>query len=178
MSHTNLARPAISDPKRNVATAREVAVTQETWVRGRIEDVFDFVAAEDVLPKILTGYGLVPAVASTSNVSGPWDQPGSNRIVHLADGSTVNEGVTHYRRATYFAYRVSDPSFSLRHLMVEARGEFWFEERDGGTQVRWTYTFVAKNRFAKLPLTLFVATQWKGFMAVCMANVGKHFAGE
>ncbi len=37
----------------------------------RIADVFDFVASEDVLPKILTGYGLVPAVAFTSDVSGP-----------------------------------------------------------------------------------------------------------
>jgi HTH-like domain len=35
-------------------------------------EVFDFVAAQDVLPKVLTGYGLVPGVASTSDVSGPW----------------------------------------------------------------------------------------------------------
>jgi hypothetical protein len=28
-------------------------------------EVFDFVAAQDLLPKVLTGYGLVPGVAST-----------------------------------------------------------------------------------------------------------------
>ncbi|RZL85622.1 MAG: SRPBCC family protein [Sphingomonas sp.] len=177
MTQANIARAVINDVKRDT-TAREVAVTQETWVSGSIEEVFDFVAAEDVLPEILTGYGLVPAVAFTSNVSGPWDQPGSDRIVHLADGSTVREGLTHFQRASYFAYRVSNPSFSLKHLMVEARGEFWFEERDGGVHVKWTYTFVAKNRFAKLPLTLFVKTQWNGFMEVCMVNIGRHFGGK
>lgn len=46
-------------------------MTQEAWVRGRIEDVFDFAPAEGGQPEILTGYGLVPAVASTSDVSGP-----------------------------------------------------------------------------------------------------------
>jgi hypothetical protein len=119
-----------------------------------------------VLPKILTGYGLVPGVASTSDISGPWDRPGSHRIVHLLDGSTVNEGITAYDRPSYFAYRVSNPSFALKHLMTEARGQFWFAPAKGGTSVTWIYTFQAKNHLAKLPLMLFVKTQWKGYMDV------------
>jgi hypothetical protein len=87
------------------AARLDVDVTVGLFVPGQIGDVFDFLAEEDVLPKVLTGYGLVPGVASTSNVSGPWDRPGSTRIVHLLDGSTVNEGLTHYDRPTYFAYR-------------------------------------------------------------------------
>lgn len=154
----------------------DVAVTPEVFVDAPIEKVFDFLAAEDVLPKILTGYGLVPGVASTSDISGPWDQPGSHRVVHLADGSTVNEGVTEYNRPSYFAYRVSDPSFALKHLMDGARGQFWFAPAKGGTNVKWTYTFRAKNSIVKLPLTLFVKTQWKGYMNVCLRNVLKHFA--
>ncbi|MER9971899.1 hypothetical protein [Mesorhizobium sp. M0060] len=109
------------------AARLKVAVTREVFISHAIQDVFDFVAAEDVLPKILTGYGMVPGVASTSDISGPWDRPGSHRVVHLADGSTANEGLTHYDRPSYFAYRVSDPSFALKHLMTEARGQFWFE---------------------------------------------------
>ncbi len=158
-------------------TRLEIAVTREIFIPHAIQDVFDFVAAEDVLPKILTGYGLVPGVASTSDISGPWDQPGSHRIVHLGDGSTLAEGLTDYDRPSYFAYRVSDPSFALKHLMTQARDQFWFEEADGGTKARWTYTFHAKNRFAKLPLTLFVNSQWKGYMDVCLANIVQHFTG-
>ncbi|WP_180902532.1 SRPBCC family protein [Martelella soudanensis] len=158
------------------AAPLNVAVTREVFVPRPMQEVFDFVAAEDVLPKILTGYGMVPGVASTSGVSGPWDRTGSHRVVHLADGSTVNEGLTHYDRPSYFAYRVSDPSFALKHLMTQARGEFWFEQADGGTKTKWTYTFQAKNGLAKLPLLLFVKSQWKGYMEVCLANIVAHFA--
>lgn len=155
-----------------------VAVTLAVFVPGAIPDVFDYLVAEDVLPKILTGYGLVPGVSATSDVSGPWDRPGSHRIVHLADGSTAREGVTAYERPGYFAYRVSDPSFALKHLMTEARGQFRFVPAEGGTDVRWTYTFRARNRLAKFPLTLFVKTQWRGYMDVCLRNVVRHFSGK
>ncbi|GGO95469.1 SRPBCC family protein [Stakelama pacifica] len=156
----------------------DVPIMREALVPGAIRDVFDFVAAEDVLPRILTGYGLLPGISHTSDITGPWDQPGSRRIVHLLDGSHVREGVTHYDRPDYFAYRVSDPSFALKHLMVEARGEFRFAETDRGTEVRWTYTFRARNRLARLPLRLFVGTQWKGYMDVCMTNIIAHFAPD
>jgi hypothetical protein len=74
----------------------DIEVTRQALIAAPIDEVFNFEAAEDVLPKILTGYGLVPGVASTSDISGPWDRAGSHRIVHLADGSTLNEGVTEY----------------------------------------------------------------------------------
>jgi hypothetical protein len=153
----------------------DVAITRQGFVRGARQDVFDFVAAQDVLPKILTGYGFLPAVASTSAVSGPWNQPGSTRLVRLSDGNTLREGLTHYSRPDTFAYRVSDPSFALKHLMSEARGQFWITEADGGAHLRWTYTFRARSGLAKIPLRLFVATQWKGYMDVCVRNIVAHF---
>jgi hypothetical protein len=160
-------------------TARlEVAVTQEQFIPDDLSEGFDFVAAQDVLPKILTGYGLVPGVASTSNVSGPWDRPGSTRTVHLLDGSTVHEGITHYDRPAYFAYRVSEPTFLLKYLMSHAQGQFWFVETEGGTQMKWTYTFHATNWLTKIPLQLFVRTQWQGYMDVCVKNILKYFSSK
>jgi hypothetical protein len=44
----------------------EVSVTREVLIPTERAEVFDFVAAQDVLPKVLTGYGLVPGVASTT----------------------------------------------------------------------------------------------------------------
>jgi hypothetical protein len=121
----------MSKVDRQRAAGLHIGVTRQIFIPGRIEEVFDFVAAEDMLPKILTGYGLVPGVASTSDISGPWDRPSSHRIVHLLDGSTVNEGITAYDRPSYFAYRVSNPSFALKHLMTEAHGQFWFAPAKG-----------------------------------------------
>ncbi|MDN3558680.1 SRPBCC family protein [Vreelandella neptunia] len=163
------------DPAAHRAARPGIAVTLECFIPGEIKDVFDFVAAQDVLPKILTGYGLVPGVASTSDISGPWNRPGSTRTVHLLDGSTVREGLTHYDRPDFFAYRVSDPSFSLKHLMSHACGQWWFVALEGGTQAKWAYTFHARNGLAAIPLRLFVGTQWKGYMKVCLNNIVDHF---
>jgi hypothetical protein len=87
-------------------TGREVAVTLQARVDADPERVFDFVAAEGVLPEVLTGYTrFLPAVVGTSGNTGPWDTPGSSRTVHLKDGSTAREEVTGYDRPAYFAYQ-------------------------------------------------------------------------
>ncbi|WP_174243263.1 SRPBCC family protein, partial [Beijerinckia sp. L45] len=102
----------------------------------------------------------------------------SDRTVHLTDGSTAHEQVTDYDRPSYFAYRVSEPSFSLRYLMIDAVGEWWFTPGKGGTHVRWTYTFHARGMFTKLPLAMFGSTQWSGYMDVCLKNVVRHFGSS
>ena len=116
------------------------------------QQVFNFVVAEDVLPKVLTGYGLLPAVVGTSGNTDQWDRPGSVRTVHLADGTTAREEVTDYESGRYFAYRTSDYTFALRHLAAFAEGQWWFKSDANGTAVRWTYTFQAKNWFDLNPL--------------------------
>lgn len=47
-------------------TVPMVAVTRQAVIPGKPEAVFRFIAAEDVLPKVLTGYGPLPAVVGTS----------------------------------------------------------------------------------------------------------------
>ena len=155
-----------------------IAVSMETRIEGAITDVFDFVAAEDVLPKVLTGYGLLPAVVKTTGTTGPWDKPGSHRIVNLKDGTTAREEVTTYRRPEYFAYKTSEYTFALKYLATGATGEWWFEREGNGTKLRWTYTFQGKNSFTSLLLSLFARTQWAGYMTVCLRNVQKHFAAR
>lgn len=114
-------------------TGRDIAVTLTTRVDAEIEQVFDFTAAEDVLPKVLTGYSpFLPAVVSTSGNTGPWDIPGSSRLVHLKDGSRAVEEVTAYERPTYFAYKSSQFTFALRYLAHGAAGQWWFTDDHGG----------------------------------------------
>jgi Polyketide cyclase / dehydrase and lipid transport len=131
--------------------------------------VFDFIVAEDVLPKILLGYGPVPRVVGTSGNTGPWDLPGSRRTVHLGDGGTAQEEVTSFSRPDYFAYRVSDFSNRLLRLLArEARGEWWFTATGGGTAIRWRYAFVARS-VAVFPLLFaFAHVLWRGYMRVCL----------
>jgi hypothetical protein len=154
---------------------RKVETTMETTIGAPIEAVFDFIAAEDVLPKILTGYGLLPAVARTSGNTGPWDTPGSSRTVHLADDTTSREEVTDYKRPTYFAYRTSNYTFALRYIATAAEGQWWFTEHQGQTNIRWTYTFAATGAATAILLSIFARLQWSGYMGVCLENTHRHF---
>lgn len=158
-------------------TSHEVTITRTAVIHGTPEAVFDFIAAEDVLPKVLTGYGPLPAVKSTSQHSGPWDTPGSARMIHLADGSTVREQITHYDRAGHFAYRVWEfGNPIIRTLATGARGEWTFAADPAGTRVQWTYTFTAKNGVTALPLSAITQVLWRGYMDVCLANARRLLA--
>jgi hypothetical protein len=151
--------------------AREVSITRSALIPGAPESVFAFIAAEDVLPKVLTGYGPLPAVLRTSGRTGPWDQVGSARVVHLADGGTAREQVTLLDAPRRFAYRVWDISNPIvGALATEARGDWTVVATAQGTKVTWTYTFVAKNAIAAAPLSAIAQVLWRGYMDVCLVN--------
>lgn len=118
-----------------------VAVTVETLARARPEATFLAIAPIE-LARIFLGFGPLPAVVGTRDQTGDWDHVGATRIVELAGGSEAREEITAYRAPSYFAYRVSGFSGSLRLLVDHADGAWWFSEApDEATQVRWTYTF-------------------------------------
>jgi hypothetical protein len=141
-----------------------VATTVSVRVAAAREPLFDwFIPIE--LPRILTGWGPVPAVVSTSDQSGPWDTPGSRRTVHLADGSTAHERVTACERPASFGYTVDGFSGPVRHVAVEGRGRWAFDPAGAGaTDVHWTYASQARSRAAALLLTPVVKIAWRGFM--------------
>jgi len=147
-----------------MAPMPHVATTVSVRVAAAREPLFDwFIPIE--LPRILTGFGPVPAVVATSEQSGPWDVPGSRRTVHLADGSTAHERVTSCERPAGFGYTVDGFSGPVRHLAREGRGAWTFTAAGAAeTDVRWTYTFEARSRAAALVLTPVVKLAWRGFM--------------
>lgn len=154
--------------------AHEVSVSRTTVLPGRIKDVFDFIAAEEVLPKVLTGYGPLPAVVATSGLTGPWSSVGSQRVTHLADGSTAREQVTHYERPGRFAYRIWEFDHPiLKRLATSGRGDWTFEQLPQGTRVVWTYTFTATGPLAALPLSGVAQLLWRGYMDVCLENADR-----
>ena len=149
----------------------EVTITRQAVIPGSPDAVFNFIAAEDVLPKVLTGYGPLPAVVKTSENTGPWTVVGSARLIQLADNTTVREQLTRYEPSKRFAYRVWDfGNPIIDTLATGARGEWVFSPAPGGTLVTWTYTFSAKNAAAALPLSGITQILWRGYMDVCLEN--------
>jgi hypothetical protein len=67
------------------------AILRGKWVGGREQSQgVRFRSCRRRLPEALTGYTpLLPAVASTSGNTGPWDKPGSSRVVYLKNGVTA-----------------------------------------------------------------------------------------
>jgi hypothetical protein len=125
------------------------------------------------LPRILLGYGPVPSIVKTSGQTGAWDVPGSSRMVHLSDGSSAREQVTECVRPSHFGYRVGEFTGNVRHLATGARGAWTFVEAaaGAGTDVRWTYTFVARSAVARVVLFPVVKVLWRGFMRAAMQRM-------
>jgi Polyketide cyclase / dehydrase and lipid transport len=154
--------------------SHEISITRKIVLVHKPEIVFNFVAAEDVLPKVLTGYGPLPSVVKTSENTGPWTIAGSARRVHLADKSVLREQLTHYEPSKYFAYRVFDfGNPLLRTLASEGKGEWIFSQVPEGTLVTWTYTFSAKNALTAIPLSGITQLLWRGYMNVCLDNIAR-----
>jgi hypothetical protein len=168
------------DHAQHIAAGRcSSAITRTAVIAAPLEQVFTFITAEDVLPKVLTGFGPLPAVVGTSGNTGPWHQPGSSRVVHLADDTTAREQVTHFTALRGFAYRVWDfGNPVVRTLATQARGGWAFEAVARGTQVSWTYTFTARNAAAALPLSGMTQLLWRGYMDVCLANTKRLLAQQ
>ncbi len=148
-----------------------VTITLTHHVRAPVQEVFRFVTAKDVLPKILLGYGPLPGVVSTSGNIGPWHIPGSSRMVHLKNGSSAREELTDYQPPAYFAYRTSDFTSALKHVVSQGRGQWWFTPDEQATRVTWTYTFTARSRFTQPVLTVFVSLLWRGYMRGALREI-------
>lgn len=148
-----------------------VTITLASHVHAPVQDVFKFVTAKDVLPKILLGYGPLPGVVSTSGNTGLWDVPGSFRIVHLKNGSSAREELTDHQPPTYFAYRTSDFNSVLKYVVSQGRGQWWFTPDEQGTRVKWTYTFTARSWLTKPVLIVFVPLLWRGYMRGAMHQI-------
>lgn len=85
-------------------------------------------------------------ITRTTGTTGPWDQPGSTRIVHQYDGTFSRETVLHATAPDYFAYRLTEfSSFMLKLMAREAGGQWWFTDDGNGTKLKWTYSAEATS---------------------------------
>jgi Polyketide cyclase / dehydrase and lipid transport len=167
--------PTPTSSEKDSAMTYEVSVERKIIIKKDIESVFNFITAEDVLPKVLTGYGPLPGVTHTSEVSGPWDVANSTRIIHLADRSTVREQMLSRKPFESFSYRVwefGNPIIAT--LATGANGDWKFKTVPEGTAITWKYTFKAKNALTAIPLSAIAQVLWRGYMDVCLTNTAEY----
>lgn len=140
------------------------STTVHTQIARPAHDVYELFIPINLVD-ILVGWGPLPAVVGTSDQTGSWSQTGSKRTVHLADGSTASEQVTHYIPDAEFGYTVSGFTNPIRLLARQAKG-MWVFTRDSATSthVTWTYTYEARGFLANILLTPIVKLLWKRYM--------------
>lgn len=113
-----------------------------------------------------------PGVTVTTGTTGPWDVPGSTRIVHLSDGTFCRETVLAAAAPHYFAYRLTDfSSLRLRLLVREANGQWWFTDDGAGTHAKWTYTAESRSLLAVPFLLPVIKVLWNRFMRSAIGNI-------
>ncbi|SOD71909.1 polyketide cyclase/dehydrase/lipid transport protein [Jatrophihabitans sp. GAS493] len=144
-----------------------VSYTVTRTSRVGVQQLFDEVVQEDVLPKVLHRYLLIPAVSHTEGNTGPWDVPGSVRTIRFTDGTSAREEVLEWESGRRFGYRVDHFSNALGPLATHAIGEWDFQPAPDGSGFHWTYTFYPRNRAAVPAVRLLVRLIWRGYMAKC-----------
>lgn len=133
----------------------------------------------DQLHTVMKDKAGLPGVAKSTDVTGPWDKPGSSRTVHLTDGNTAHEQVTAADTPDYFAYVVSGFSHPLvRMLVKEGRGQWWFTDEPSGTHVKWTYAFIPKSALAGVLLMPVVKFSWNAAMKATLENIKRRAETE
>lgn len=109
-------------------------------------------------------FGPLPAVVEVRDQTGPWDAAGQTRQLMLSDGGSVIEHLVTVARPA-FVYELSDFQKLFGRLVAGARAEWDYTGVDGGTRVRWTYTFFARPGIVPaVALTAIVRLFWAPYM--------------
>ena len=119
------------------------------------------------LTSILRGFGPLPAVTSVEKQTGPWNEVGQTRELHLADGSRMREELTRVDAPGSFEYVVDGFTGAVRHLVREMHGRWSFDVVQGEpeqTRASWRYEFHCTNALATLPSIPIVRWLWTPVM--------------
>lgn len=138
--------------------------TAEIDVNAPIQTVFNFISDGDVLSQWLKKSGPISGVTRTEILQGPYSEIGASRRVYFENGDTLVEQLTSFNPVTGYSYSVTGITDSIRLLTSIGYGQWWFEERNGMTHVKWVYSFVPKNLLARIALGIFLSLFYTKFM--------------
>ena len=138
--------------------------TAEIDISATSQTTFQYISNSDVLPAWLKKCGPINGAVKTVINKGPYSVVGANRTVYFDNGDTIVEQLTWFEPYVYYSYSVTNFSDFLRHLTNIGYGQWWFENIDDKTHVKWVYTFVPKNFFSRMVLSLFLSLFYTKFM--------------
>lgn len=99
----------------------------------------------------------------------------------MDDARTATESIKTIKRPLYFDYELTefkDTSALLTILLKRSYGQWWFEStKDGGTHIRWRYSFEPTSPLVVPLLWLFANTVYHNYMNAAMQEM-KRFSRD
>jgi len=138
--------PPIKAAERLVARVEEIDIDRPLAI---VIAAADAMSLEDAIDQ----GGSLPHVVATRNLTpGPFDAPGSRRIVFLSDGSTLVEQILEKRRTdTEYRFRYVVWNYGTRAArpILYGLGDFHYTATsEARTRIRWVYAFeLRRDRF-------------------------------
>jgi hypothetical protein len=157
-----------------------IRVTAQASVRAPRELVFETLVPID-LTSIMRGYAFLPAVVAVDDQDGSWNARGQTRRLRLADGNTLREELTEYRRPDGVRYVIDGITGPLGALVHGARGSFDFTSHGDATTVEWTYVYLPRSPLCAPFVAFVIGVFWRRYMvralATALADVEARAAG-
>jgi Polyketide cyclase / dehydrase and lipid transport len=162
--------PEYAGERPEPATSGYVSHTASTFVPVPRAAFLAWVNARDLGDIVEPGEGLSPVVATTP-LRGRWDpdrdRTGDRRRVHFADGHYLAEEVL-ADAPDRFRYMIWGFTGGQRLAVRHAVAEFSYAERDGGTDLRWTYSFLPTSPLTRPFVTKFVGRAMTSMMSATL----------
>src|SRR5262249_20873099 len=94
-------------------------------------------------------------------------------------GNTVREEVTGVDSPNSFSYKVTEfTQPTIRRIVQEARGQWWFTDDPKGTHVQWTYTCFGKSFWSIFILLPVIKILWNRYMNAAMKIIRERAESE
>ena len=162
-------------------TSNMIGTTVEFDVPQDIATTYDWVVDRDTPIKMIHTTGPVPGFKNYKLLDGDWKHEGARRRITLDDNSTSTETIKTIQRPSYFDYELTDfkdTSALLTLLLTRGYGQWWFERtQDGGTHIKWRYSFEPQNRWVSPLLWLFTNIAYHNFMQAAVQEM-KRFSRD
>ena len=162
-------------------TSNMIGTTIELEVPQDIATTYDWVVDVDAPIKFIHTYGPVPGFKSYKLLDGDWKHEGARRRITLDDSSTATETIQTSQWPNYFDYELTDFKDAplLTILLKRGYGQWWFERtQDGGTHVKWRYSFEPQSPLVIPLLWLFTNIVYRRFMKAAVQEMERFSKDE
>lgn len=128
-----------------------------------VERAFDVLLPAPLQRVFPRRHGPIPAVRTVEqDGTGLWGEPGQQRVIGLADGSTMRETLTAVDRPYSFGYVLSGFTGRMRPLAEQVEGRWTFDPVGTGVRITWTWRIKPASIAARPALPVF-GRFWQGY---------------